>query len=158
MRPLGKLDGVNQYNAIKSNGTSRRTEFIYNIDALGNENCKGPTEAVRYVMKHESTLEHEISQHEIHFCRKGDFKLIRGCPGASNDWYGLNDYERTAANLTIQDPGIVLSEICECIDTMRMNKTNTYYLFDIKSERLQNRLSLRMASVNLTLFFPFHRR
>ena len=45
---LNKLDGVNQYNAIKSKEhQSRRHQFIYNIDPLGNENCKQPTEAVR---------------------------------------------------------------------------------------------------------------
>ena len=48
------IDGVNQWEAIKSNGPSKRDSFIYSIDSYGarknlNEHCETSTEAIRFV-------------------------------------------------------------------------------------------------------------
>jgi arylsulfatase A-like enzyme len=57
------IDGIDQWDSIKNNLTSKRTNFIYSIDKYGSRHftdlCNTSTESIRY----------------------GDWKLIKGCPG-----------------------------------------------------------------------------
>ncbi|XP_069109762.1 arylsulfatase I-like [Argopecten irradians] len=57
------IDGVNQWENIRNNGSSSRTEFIYNLDDLA-----------PYTAGHAAI-------------RMGDYKLIVGYPGLYPGWY-----------------------------------------------------------------------
>uniref|UniRef100_K1QM88 Arylsulfatase B n=1 Tax=Magallana gigas TaxID=29159 RepID=K1QM88_MAGGI len=61
--PDPTLDGIDQWDSLRTAGESKRTEFIYNIDDLRPEICGHAA------------------------IRMGDYKLIDGYPGAFQDWY-----------------------------------------------------------------------
>lgn len=57
------IDGVNQWDAIRTGGVSRRTELVYNLDDAF------------------------FAQQGHAAIRVGDYKLIQGYPGPFSDWY-----------------------------------------------------------------------
>ncbi|KAL3843147.1 hypothetical protein ACJMK2_021099 [Sinanodonta woodiana] len=85
------IDGMNMWPTISENKSSPRTEFIYNID--------------------------EIDKNAA--IRVGDYKLIEGSPGQSNDWYPLPTRE---VDVQQEDSGDSFSADTE------------YQLFDIKND------------------------
>ncbi|XP_048753866.1 arylsulfatase B-like [Ostrea edulis] len=69
--PDPNLDGIDQWESLKTGGVSKRTEFIYNID----------------------DMQPEICGHAA--IRMGDYKLIDGYPGYYQDWYKPDQVEQS---------------------------------------------------------------
>ncbi|XP_025088112.1 arylsulfatase B-like isoform X1 [Pomacea canaliculata] len=67
LRPDSNIDGVNQWEMLRTGAPSSRTEFVYNIDTIMNSS------AIRY----------------------GDYKLLTGSPGSINDWYPIPTQDNT---------------------------------------------------------------
>ncbi|PVD33860.1 hypothetical protein C0Q70_05121 [Pomacea canaliculata] len=67
LRPDSNIDGVNQWEMLRTGAPSSRTEFVYNIDTIMNSS------AIRY----------------------GDYKLLTGSPGTINDWYPIPTQDNT---------------------------------------------------------------
>ncbi|XP_061179842.1 arylsulfatase B-like [Saccostrea echinata] len=79
--PDPSLDGIDQWDSLRTGGESKRTEFVYNIDDMKPENCGHAA------------------------IRMGDYKLIDGYPGYYQGWYKPDqvvkeNHEEAPANVT----------------------------------------------------------
>ncbi|KAK6188808.1 hypothetical protein SNE40_004909 [Patella caerulea] len=94
--PQAEVDGVNQWDSIRLNQPSKRSEFIYNLDDF-----------------HIPTQGHAA-------IRVGDWKLILGYPGESDGWTKpMNDTKDTALLYNIYSPGDTPSYLFNITDDPR---------------------------------------
>ncbi|XP_059170477.1 arylsulfatase B-like [Physella acuta] len=102
-----KLDGVDQWDAIKSMTKSKRTEFVYNLDY------------------HPFPLQGQAA------IRLKDYKLIEGFPGTHQCWY-QPDHPYQGPNLTYTD----FFYPSECLVSWVEGQKTDKYLFNLKSKHL----------------------
>ncbi|KAL5006798.1 hypothetical protein ScPMuIL_015604 [Solemya velum] len=118
--PSPSLDGVSQWNTISNNTPSARNEFVYNIDELDNNAA----------------------------IRVGDYKLIKGSPGAFNGWYPLPGLDHTFQDYSYFIPKTQLFNIKD-------DPTEHHNLADDMPEvvaKLENRLAQYMKSLVPALY------
>ncbi|XP_050403642.1 arylsulfatase B [Patella vulgata] len=94
--PQAEVDGVNQWDSIRLNQPSKRSEFIYNLDDF-----RIPTQGHAAI-------------------RVGDWKLILGYPGESDGWTKpMNDTKDTVLLYNIYSPGDTPSYLFNITDDPR---------------------------------------